>query len=460
MAGFLLLAAPLLSPQLDMQEGPLRGQLYSRGLATNGTSVPISGAVTAPNCTRIYLIVTRDGLPWSTDMNDLHYSGGNAQFAFSTWIEAGLYDYAFELRLEANGQTQRASFVGDVVCGDAFLINGQSNAVAGDYHQEGRGNADQSRWVRSYGSAGTSASAVTADDRWHVADGIEFHGSGTVGSWGLRAARLISDQYQIPIALFNGAVGGTYVSQHARDDGNPENLLTIYGRLLYRARKAGLDQTVRGLLWHQGESDGQTPPSQYLAAWGDLRDDWIRDYPSLEQVFMFQVRRGCGISNMKIRELQRTCGDVFANVTVLPTAGVDEHDGCHFRYAGYREMGTWMAAAMAKVLYGEMISPSKNPPNLKEARFTSTARDEIELLFRGPNQLLVLDAGIESHMTLGVGVPETIVSAAASPGKITLQLSGSTLATEVIYRGHIGTGPWIRNTAGVGAFTFRVPILP
>jgi hypothetical protein len=123
-------------------------------------------------------------------------------------------------------------------------------------------------------------------------------------------------------------------------------------------------------------------------------------------------------------------------------------------------MGNWMAAAIAKRLYGVTISDKKLPPNLKEARFTSPAHDEIELVFRSTNQTLVLDPGVESYMSLGAGINESVVSASTSPGRIILTLSGSTAATEIIYRGHMGAGPWIKNSDGVGAFTFRVPIIP
>ncbi len=454
------LLTPLLPAQIDIEEGPIPGRLYSRDLATNQAVVPISGKVVVPNCDRIHLVVNQDGIPWSSDVANLDYSNGDPPFVFKPTIEAGLRNYSFELLLESGGQTQRAIFVDHIVCGDVFLINGQSNAVASDYHNEGLGNQNQTPWVRSYGSSSLVEQEVVSDAKWHIADGIQVYASGTVGAWGLRAASLISDRFQIPIGLLNGAVGGTTVSQHARDDIQPENLSTIYGRLLYRAREAGIDQTVRGLLWHQGESDGPTPPADYIAAWRELRNDWLYDYPALEHLFVFQVRRGCGISNMKIREIQRTCGDFFSDVTVLPTTGINEHDGCHFTYSGYRRMGNWMAAAIAKRLYGVTISDKKLPPNLKEARFTSPTHDEIELVFRSTNQTLVLDPGVESYMSLGAGINESVVSASTSPGRIILTLSGSTAATEIIYRGHMGAGPWIKNSDGVGAFTFRVPIIP
>jgi hypothetical protein len=391
----------------------------------------------------------------------LVYSGGSAPFSFDTTIDAGLHDYSFELLLEISGQLRQIGFVGQVVCGDAFLINGQSNAVAGDYWGEGRGNDSQSRWIRSYGSASLDPSQVISDTEWHLADGISLYESGTVGAWGLRAARLLVDYYQVPIALINGAVGGTPLILHLRNNGNPDSLSTIYGRLLYRARQAGVDQSVRAMLWHQGESDGPTDPAIYYADWSDLRDAWLQDFPSLEQIFMFQVRDGCGVNgNMGIREAQRRFKDLFSDVTVLPTTAISSHDGCHFLYSGYRKMGTWMGVAIAKVLYGRSIPEMASPPNIHKAQFTSAARDEIELIFRNPNQLLFFPPDIKYYFRLSPGSTEAVVSATASAGKIILQLSGSTSSPEVSYFGHIQAGPWITNSAGVGAFTFQVPILP
>jgi hypothetical protein len=175
---------------------------------------------------------------------------------------------------------------------------------------------------------------------------------------------------------------------------------------------------------------------------------------------MFQIRDGCGVNGMGIRELQRRSSDLFTNVTVLSSTAINAHDGCHFFYQGYRKMGNLMGAAIAVILYGASFPPALAPANIKQARFTSSARDEIELVFRNSGQVLILDHNIEAHFNLGAGVLETVTSATASAGKITLQLSGSTASSEVAYDGHVASGPWIRNRKGVGAFTFMVPILP
>ena len=41
-----------------------------------------------------------------------------------------------------------------------------------------------------------------------------------------------------------------------------------------------------------------------------------------------------------------------------------------------------------------------------------------------------------------------------------LELSAETSSTAISFVGNSGSGPWIKNEFGVGAFTFKVPILP
>lgn len=443
-----------------MAEGPIAGQLFPRDLVSQMASVPVGGVVTAAGMNRVHLVVTRNGAAWWSGASDLNYSGGFAPFLLVAPIRAGLHDYSFQLLLEGGGGLLSVGQVDEVICGDAYLVNGQSNALAADYHNEGLSNSAQSRWIRSYGSSTRVAAEVVLDDVWHLADGALGNDSGTVGTWALRAARILVDRYQIPIAMMNGSVGGTALYLHKRDDLNPENLDTIYGRLLYRARRAGVDQDVRAILWHQGENNVGTDPEAYLRSYGELLGQWHEDFPALEHVFSFQVRRGCSIRDVGIREAQRQFPDHFPEVIALPTTAINAHDGCHFKYAGYNKMGLWMGAAMSAALFGDAPPRQAVPPNVDHARFTNSARDQIEILFRHPGHVLHLDPGIEDRLVLGDDAKEVVVKASTTPGRILLQLSAPTSATTLAFIGHARQGPWITNNFGVGAFTFEVPILP
>lgn len=454
---FLVLVAAAPALQVDFSVGPADGQLYPRDLATDRAAVPVEGLVTQPGMSQVHLVVTRDGAPYWQASAPLTYSFLGAPFSFAPDIEAGLYDYAFELLLESGGTLTPVRTVGDVVCGDAYLMDGQSNTVAGGFPST---DAWRSKWIRSFGTSSITPHQAKTDLAWYVANGKGSHGSGCIGAWGLRMARLLVDTYQVPVAVLNGAVGATPISWHQRVDANPEDLGTIYGRLLYRARQSGLQDHVRAILWHQGEADGGRIARGYLRNFLWMRADWLEDYPSVEHIFVFQIRMGCSVpgDDMNIREAQRRLPDLFHDLTAIPSEAVQGHDGCHYDVAGYRRFGDLAAAAVGRALYGAPVPDAALPPNLWKARFTSPAKDEIELLFRDPDQVLQLDAGIEDTFRLRGAGPETILAATATPGRILLTLSGPTTAGRVAYVGNIGDGPWITNAFGVGAFTFQVRI--
>ncbi|MBC8329401.1 MAG: hypothetical protein H8E31_11710 [Planctomycetes bacterium] len=451
-----LLAAPA-AAQVDLSSGPVRGQLYPRDLVTGQATATVAGNVTQGGWAAVRLEVTAGGRPHFDQSHPLQYVNGAAPFSFAPVIQAGLVEYQFKLFLQGGGLQQQVGFVGHVVCGDVYLIQGQSNAVAGDGHGEGLANAEsQSRWTRSFG---TGALAGTADKPyWYLADGETGTAEGSVGGWGIRLAQHIVERVGVPVAVLNGAVGATPIKWHQRDDLDHENLGTNYGRLLWRARTAGLDQHVRAVLWYQGEADGATPYSEYLYWFRELRDDWLEDFPATERIYVFQIHDGCGVNGMGIREIQRQFADRFPGLSVMSTAGSGGHDGCHYRYSGYRELGDRVARLVGRDLYGLPMPAAADAPNIRSARFTSAARDEIALDFRDPLEVLHLDPGIEAY--LQVSGPEVVTQASAGPGTLLLQLSGPTAATRVSWIGHEKGGPWIRNRLGIGALTFDVPILP
>ncbi len=454
----LWLAASTAPAQIDFERGPQQGQLYPR---VNGDLGPVevAGEVTSGTFGRVHLYVTRDGSLWDQHSQDLSFSGGRAPFTFTSEIEAGLVEYRFRVYLEGGGGVWLQRDVGNVVCGDAFLIQGQSNAVAGDSHGQGLANqVSQRHWLRSFGTGSLNGGETAADHNWYVADGEIGSSAGSVGGWGLRMGQLFVDELQVPVALLNGAIGATPIRWHQRNDADPESLATNYGRLLYRARQAGLDQHVRALFWYQGEADGGTAPLQYFHRFQNLRRDWSEDFPALEQFYVFQIHNGCGTFGMGIRELQRDLADLFPDVSLMSTTATTGHDGCHYYYSGYRQLGERIARLVARDLYGRPSPAGTSAPNVDTATFFNGGRDRIELLFRHPGQALIVDPGAEAYFQLDA--PERVTGVTVVGNRLQLQLSASTAATTLSWAGHIGNGPWIRNGLGVGMLTFEIPIRP
>ena len=76
-----------------------------------------------------------------------------------------------------------------------------------------------------------------------------------LGWWGMELAKRLLESQKVPIFILNAAVGGTRIDQHQRNAAAPTDLTTIYGRMLWRVQQARLTHGIRGILWHQGESD-------------------------------------------------------------------------------------------------------------------------------------------------------------------------------------------------------------
>jgi hypothetical protein len=178
----------------------------------------------------------------------------------------------------------------NVLCGDAYLINGQSNAVATDFGK--LDFAETNRWIRTYGSMGGNPK----NGEWMNAARRAPKEAGVVGYWGFDLAKRLVENHKRPIFLINGAVGGTRIDQHQRNEANPEDLETIYGRLLWRTRQARLTHGIRGVLWHQGENDqGSDGPTggygweTYRQLFISMAGAWKEDYPNIQHYYVFQI---------------------------------------------------------------------------------------------------------------------------------------------------------------------------
>ncbi|MBC8405149.1 MAG: hypothetical protein H8E15_07980 [Planctomycetes bacterium] len=450
----LLLCAQI--PPLEFTEHPSDWQLYPRD-AQNLAEVDIAGTVTEAGWQQILVVGERDDVVYSVQVQDLTYSAGSADFNFEFTIRAELHAYSFKVVLIQGPQYSLVASASNVVAGDAYLMEGQSNAVAWDAYGEGLANHQQSPWVRSFGSASARTWDSSHDLKWYQADGETALTSGSIGAWGLRMGRLLVDRTGIPVVIINGAVGATAIKWHLRDDDDPANIHTMYGRLLTRARNAGVADSVRAIIWHQGESDSWYAIN-YAWKFQQLYRDWLKDYPSVEQVYMFQVRSGCAKVSIGLREVQRRLQDYLPLLQVMSTTAAPSHDGCHFHYAGYHEFGNRIVRLIGRDLYGSTDTQSIDAPNIKSVRYANAAQDALLLTFRDPDDELIIDVGAIDDFELEDGV--IALTGTVIGNRILLTLSGPTQSETLAYVGHQLDGPWITNDRGVGALTFKVPIQP
>ena len=321
-------------------------------------------------------------------------------------MKAGLVAY----RAEWGVAGRLLETVNDLVCGDAFIINGQSNAVSTDW-----GDAPAPaphRWVRTFGA--TTGNPESARGRaWAQAVARGPDGLAEIGYWGMELGRRLVDSQMVPVCILNGAVGGTRIDQHQRSESDPTDVTSIYGRLLWRVRAAGLTHGIRGRVWHQGENDqGADGPSggfgweTYREYFHALAGSWKQDFPNLQHVHMFQIwPKACSM-------------------------GVE---GDH---------------------YGADFSESITPPNLLRATFADAARTSLVLEFDQP---VVWDEALSGQFKCN-GRPDAIVSGEVRGDSLILKLRDPAPAGAATIS-YLDSASWSQETLllgvnGLAALTF------
>jgi hypothetical protein len=429
---------------------PQELHFYPRELATNLCQVPLAGEMLGA-ATDIQVSVTQDGQPYSdTSTND-------SSFALDIPLEGGLHLYDVTVSWDnGTGWWKSLQTFNKIVCGDVFLIDGQSNAVAIDYHNEFLGDQGVNTFVRSYGSAANNAD-MTSDTHYGLAVAQAGYGHASIGQWGLQLANRIKEEQSLPILVLNGAVGGTMVAQHQRNDANPTDVSTIYGRLLWRVQHAGLTQAVRGIFWHQGESDGGMAYDTYLGLWTAMYDDWLDDYPNVEGIYPFQVRNGCGSPTWN-RNVHRDLPDLLPKVLGhMSTTGVDGHDNCHFFHQTYVEWGNRMARLVNRDLYGMTFDTHIEAPDPVAANWLSSTSLLID--FGDTGKGLLLEPGAESYFSLSDGTAISKVEVVGT--SLVLTLVAASNAASVSFVDVPGDIPWLTNDLGIGSFAwYELPISP
>lgn len=438
-------------PAVEFAALPRPGQLLQRDDQYTA-ALDLRGQVTSPGFDTITLEIARDGAPWLARTHRLQYgANGHAGFLFDPTLYAGLHDHDLALFVEGGGRRHLVAAVPAVTVGDLYVIHGQSNAQASDYWGEGLANGSQSRWVRSFGSSSIGGGS-DFDFHWDVADGQGYFGHADVGQWALRMGEFLVHHEQLPIALINGAVGGTSVWQHQRNDVVHQDSSTIYGRLLRRMEEAGAAEKFRALLWYQGESDAWSANSWYQG-WINLRADWAKDFPALERVYVVQIRNDCGSGGAQLKELQRLLPDLWSDTTVMASNGVPAHDGCHYQYVGYRDLGEKLARLVRRDFHGALDTREIDPPNPASARFLDAAHTQVAITFRDANDALRLDAGAERDFE--AGDRQRAIAGSVAGNVVTLTFAAPLRVDAISYRGHPFDGPWLATARGVGALAFE-----
>jgi Family of unknown function (DUF6288)/Concanavalin A-like lectin/glucanases superfamily/Domain of unknown function (DUF2341)/HEAT repeats/Carbohydrate esterase, sialic acid-specific acetylesterase len=439
-------------------EQPEEGQFYARDDKDEGNLFYNGKLIAAADS--VFIKVYADGKLYKEEMLKL---GADKSYAFAVKLKPGLIKYNVEFGSITGGVETILKTVGDLVCGDAYLVNGQSNAVAAEWGDQVFPETNE--WIRSYGGAGEDPTSVKWGPAIRKCKGDRL----AIGYWAFDLAKRLMENHKIPICILNGAVGGTRIDQHQRDLGNSEELSTIYGRLLWRTRHAKLTHGIRGIFWHQGEndqgSDGLTGGygwENYRRYFNDLAAAWKEDYPNVQHYYVFQIwPYACSMGRMgsdsRLREVQRTLPTAYSHMSIMSTLGINPPGGCHYPPEGYAEFAKLMLPLVEQYNYAVQPTASITPPDLKLAYYSSIKRDEVVMEFDQP---VKWDDSLTSQFYLD-GEDGKIVSGKVSGNSVTLKLIRGFGAENITY---INGQSWsqktlLRGQNGIAALTFcEVPI--
>jgi len=389
-------------------------------------------------------------------------------YAFTAKLKGGLIKYRIEFGSRSGARETTLHTAGNIVCGDAYIIDGQSNALATDTHE--KSPPETNDWIRSYARPRyyreDEPLNLWCNPVWKAQKGEKAE----LGWWGMELAKRLVKSQEVPIFIINGAVGGTRIDQHQRSKADPADLSTIYGRLLWRVREARLTHGIRAVLWHQGENDqGAAGPDgdygwkTYEQYFVGMSAAWKQDFPNIQHYYIFQIwPNSCSMGNGNgdmLREVQRTLPRLYSNMDIMSTLGIKPPGPAHFPLIGWAEFARLIQPLIERDFYGKAVTRAITPPNLKRACYTGNANDAIILEF---DQSVVWTDSLIDQFYLD-GAKGKVASGAASGNVVTLKLKGASAARKITYLKEMS---WSQEKLligrnGIAALTFcDVPILP
>jgi hypothetical protein len=371
-------------PEVD--EKPVDNQFFARDDSGLGTLF-YNGKLEQPADAVFLKLYAEDKLIHTESLPPTEGRG----YGLSMKLKPGLIHYKVEFGVKNAGVETVERTVSNLVCGDAYIIAGQSNAVA-----DVKDNPETSEWIRSFGNMSGGAGKGWAN----AVRGSVSGDLGRIGYWGYDVAKELVSKYQIPICIINGAVGGTRVDQHQPTPGDHADPQTIYGKLYARIVAARLSHGVRGLFWYQGENNqGANSPTgdedwkTYQPYFIDLAAAWKSDYPNLQSYYVFQFwPNSCAMGGTHAGdmtgEMIRTLPTLFSRMRAMSVLGIvspgSGKGNCHFAWQGYAQVASLILPAVECDNYGLVPTQAVTAPNLLRAWFTNAAKDQVALEFDQP----------------------------------------------------------------------------
>lgn len=454
---------------------PQNYQLYPRG-ADNNAGVPIAGVVDAPGWKYVSVVVVRNGQPYQYRKASVRY-GANAKGVFSTeaTIKAELANYDFKVFLCSDRDSTLLVTRTSVVSGDVYILSGQSNST-GFF-----GESDTSMFCRTFGTITDNLNNFpynAADTLWTLSNMHSYKNG--VGAMGFEIQKQLMDKSGIPNCLINAGYHWSSAYSHSlRTENNPTDFTTGYGRMLYRAQKAGVADAVKAYIFRQGETEAYGEGGNWEGHFDVLYKNLKKDFNNLEKLYVFQIDiiYWASLVGPLIRDYQRRLPDIYPDITSIATVGTAGFDGLHYNRDGNKQGGVELSRLMLRDFYASADTVNIASPDLKKAFYNSSEKKSITLVFDEGQQLKypdpynhpngpVLNLKDFFYLDHQAGA---VTAGRAEGNRIILDLKTTQNAATLNYLPpylekespyYPFSGPYIVNARGMRAFTFfNVPLV-
>lgn len=438
-------------------------QLYARD-AHNRAEVEVKGKINEGSAhSGLELRFFEDGLIKKTELLKLEANG--TSFRTTVEIEAKMKEYAFELWLNGANGPQLVQKAEHVICGDAFVLYGQSNAASfANYWvlNDSIPKAFTRNYVHYYQENHLS-------DGWHDAT---FPEVGSLGKW---FVKYVTEERKVPVLFINAAQSGNNLRQLSeRNAENPTDLATAYGLMLKRVRESKVSR-IKGFLFLQGEAESfswSKDIDDYPDLFDGFKSNLAIDFPPIDRFYVYQL----GVMHEtkqwdagRLREFMRQTKNIYPDVSVVPATGIPyyDFDGVHYSLEGYRKMARWLFDSFVA---HEDDRPELEAPDLKKCVLFAEKK-QIKLVF---SQDVTFEKDkdfgyyisyLKDHFyadrvwgfvdSLSVDGPNVFLYYSWLPTRTLTYLPGFFDDPQ----GHPYSGPFIYNKRGVPAFTFfNIPL--
>lgn len=456
--------------QIQLSEAPRHNQLYARDLAGNKGTVIFQGSPSLYDELRLEVLRNNQLVQTLYDMTP------QASFFFDVEIPAELSNYEFRLTGFKNGVKYPEAGACNVVAGDAYIIQGQSNALASIPYDPGNTidhayRHHRNAFVRNFGNKFQDDTLLI----WHseLNDDVPFSGPGS-GQWGLVLGEKIVKEHGIPVAILNGAISGISIDSMLPNPFDHADQSKSYGRFLHRVASSGLANDIRGLLFFQGETNAAggfwDSAEEYQLKFQSLDAAWEQDFPGIERKYLFQIRPGLYWAGatlntcLQIAESHRMIAENDPDWQIMSSTGMN-HDSSHYHYQnGFQRAGEDIYRLLAIDLYGLSPGNDVHPPAPDSAWFFNADHTELVVRLRHSADSYTWTPGWESDLRLEAQFNTQITGTQIQDNLLLLTLEDSPHPsfTGLSHTSHPGgSEASVKNANGIGMLMFyNFPVSP